>query len=72
MNVILSPDEFGAKNLIVNKCSMQKSYVYIMTNNSRTLYIGVTADLSKRVSEHKRLFADGFTKRYKITKTYLF
>ena len=51
---------------------MLKSYVYIMTNNSRTLYIGVTADLCKRVSEHKRLFADGFTKRYKITKLIYF
>ncbi len=51
---------------------MLRSYVYIMTNNSRTLYIGVTADLSKRISEHKRLFADSFTKRYKITKLIYF
>lgn len=43
--------------------------VYIMTNtNNSTLYTGVTSDLLRRVSEHKRKSGDRFTKRYNLTK----
>ena len=38
-----------------------------MTNATRTLYIGVTNDLERRVYEHKHKLVDGFTKRYSIT-----
>ncbi len=41
-------------------------YVYIMTNRSGTLYTGVTSDLERRMYEHKRKLAEGFTKRYNI------
>ena len=33
-----------------------------------TLYTGVTSDLKRRVSEHKRNKHDGFTKKYNVTK----
>ena len=46
---------------------MREYYVYIMTNGARTLYIGVTNDLVRRVYEHKQKVIDGFTKKYNIT-----
>jgi len=44
-------------------------YVYVMTNSRNTvIYVGVTNDLIRRVYEHKEKLADGFTRRYNITK----
>jgi len=43
-------------------------YVYIMTNRSGTLYIGVTNDLVRRVHEHKAKDVEGFTKKYNLTQ----
>jgi putative endonuclease len=47
-------------------------YVYIMTNESNTLYIGVTNDLTKRVFEHKNKLLPGFTAKYNITRLVYF
>ena len=47
---------------------MNQSYVYIMTNKSRTLYTGVTSNLERRVSEHKHKLVKGFTEKYNITQ----
>jgi putative endonuclease len=43
-------------------------YVYLMTNRSRTLYVGMTNDLQRRVWQHKQKLIEGFTKRYNITR----
>lgn len=39
-----------------------------MTNKSKTLYTGVTNNLTRRVYEHKNKSIDGFTKKYNIHK----
>ena len=43
-----------------------------MANRSKTLYAGVTNDLMRRVYEHKNKMAEGFTKKYHITKLVYF
>jgi putative endonuclease len=49
---------------------MQKRFfVYILASRYRgTLYVGVTNDLVRRVSEHQSGLIPGFTKTYKIHK----
>ena len=48
-------------------------YVYILTNaNNTVIYIGVTNDLPRRLSEHKSGAIDSFTKRYRVHKLVYF
>ncbi|RIK43190.1 MAG: endonuclease [Chloroflexi bacterium] len=42
-------------------------YVYILTNLSRTLYIGMTNSLERRIYEHRMKAVRGFTQRYNVT-----
>ncbi|HLF71723.1 MAG TPA: GIY-YIG nuclease family protein [Dehalococcoidia bacterium] len=52
---------------------MQREYyVYIMTNKSGTLYIGVTNNLLARVDQHKNAPASTFTGRYKMNRLVYF
>ena len=51
---------------------MKQFYVYIMTNKSKTLYVGVTNNLQRRIREHKNKIIQGFTLKYNITKVVYF
>ena len=46
-------------------CEVRQYYVYILASRSRTLYVGVTRDLVRRVIQH-RAGEDAFTSRYRI------
>ena len=41
--------------------------VYILSNVSRTLYIGMTRDPIRRLYEHRSKLLNGFTRKYNIT-----
>jgi len=45
---------------------MNNYYVYILTNKSRTLYVGMTNNLERRVYEHKNKLVPGFTAKYNL------
>ncbi len=48
---------------------MRGGWVYIMTNHANgVLYVGVTANLSRRVYEHREGLIAGFTKRYGLKR----
>ncbi len=51
---------------------MKHYYVYIMTNSSKTLYIGVTNTLQRRMHEHRHHLVAGFTSRYHMTRLVYF
>ena len=46
---------------------MADFYVYILTNSARTLYVGVTNDLERRIWQHRHGGGESFTRRYRLT-----
>lgn len=47
-------------------------FVYILASRSRTLYIGVTNSVVRRLSEHQQHLGNAFTARYNITRLVYF
>ena len=53
--------------------STKNYYIYIITNSyNKTLYIGVTNDLTRRIYEHKNGIIKGFSKKYNLNKLVYF
>ena len=53
--------------------TIHQYYVYIITNRKDgVLYIGVTNNLERRMSEHKQGLSKGFSKRYNLNKLVYF
>jgi putative endonuclease len=51
---------------------MRGGWTYIMTNHVRgVLYIGVTADLAARISQHRAGEGSSFCRRYKLKRLVL-
>ena len=51
----------------------KKYYTYILSShNNSTLYIGVTNDLERRVSDHRSGLIPGFTQKYHCHKLVYF
>ena len=46
---------------------MRTFFVYILASRSRTLYIGVTNDMVRRLAEH-RAATEGFSARHRCTR----
>ena len=51
----------------VTLSSMRTFYVYILASRSRTLYIGVTNDIARRLAEHRGATAS-FTAQYRCVR----
>jgi putative endonuclease len=45
---------------------MQPCVYLLASRRNGTLYVGVTSDLSRRISEHRADTIEGFTKRYRV------
>ena len=47
---------------------MKHYSVYILSSRNKTLYIGFTDILARRIYEHKLGLIDGFTKKYNVNQ----
>ena len=47
---------------------MKTYYVYVMSNVSKMLYVGLTNDLKYRVAQHKKKLIPGFAARHNLFK----
>ena len=43
-------------------------FVYILASRFRTLYVGMTNDLGRRLAEHRERPSGSFTARYRVTR----
>ncbi len=46
----------------------RRHFVYMPTNKSGTLYVGVTRDLANRMTQHRMRAVPGFTAKYNLRR----
>ena len=46
--------------------NQHRYFVYILSNATRRIYVGMTEDLERRVYQHKNHLIPGFTSKYNI------
>ena len=47
-------------------------HVYIVSNSSKMIYVGVTSNLGHRVAQHKKKLIEGYTAQYNFFKLVYF
>ena len=47
---------------------MKHYFVYILSSKNRTLYVGFTDILARRIYEHRLGLINGFTKKYNVNQ----
>jgi putative endonuclease len=52
--------------------SHRSFFVYIMSNRSKTLYVGITNNLLRRVWQHKKRMGSEFCIQYKLDRLVYF
>ena len=52
----------------MSSCRTRRYFVYLLTSPSQTLYVGVTNDLPRRMSQHKDGLTPGFASKYRVDK----
>jgi putative endonuclease len=52
--------------------SQKTYYVYILSNRSRMLYVGMTNNLFRRIYEHKEKINPGFSSKYNLVRLVYF
>ena len=50
----------------------KRYYVYVLSSWSRSIYVGVTGNLLRRMLQHKQRLLSGFAKRYRIHRLVCF
>jgi putative endonuclease len=46
----------------------RRYYTYIVANRSRVIYVGITNNIERRVSEHRKQAVPGFTATYRCDR----
>jgi predicted GIY-YIG superfamily endonuclease len=52
--------------------STRTYFVYILANHSRSIYIGVTNNLERRIFQHRMGLANSYTRKFRIVRLVYF